>query len=198
MKRLTERFMHGLGVKDCYDSCSVCDVAVCCGLLEDILEKLAHYEDLEEQLEKLYGGKMPLDEVVENLNRIVQNGEEKLDYARILTNAEAEKWDKWKDIEKQGRLIELPCKLKNVIDVIFSHNEIVTLMCDGVDENGTRCYLHFWHGMAWNIPKEYLELQFVKIHGVVSDKPDTLYVEVDAKFTPEAAEAKLKEMEGAE
>ena len=109
MKRLTERFMHGLGVKDCYDSCSVCDVAECCGLLEDILEKLAHYEDLEEQLEKLYGGKMPLDEVVENLNRIVQNGEEKLDYARILTNAEAEKWDKWKDLEKQGKLLELPC-----------------------------------------------------------------------------------------
>lgn len=49
MERLTERFMHGLGVKDCYDSCSVCDVAGCCGLLEDILEKLAHYEDLEEQ-----------------------------------------------------------------------------------------------------------------------------------------------------
>ena len=110
MERLTERFMHGLGVKDCYDSCSVCDVAVCCGLLEDILEKLAHYEDLEEQLEKLYGGKMPLDEVVENLNRIVQNGEEKLDYARILTNAEAEKWDKCKDLEEQGRLIELPCE----------------------------------------------------------------------------------------
>ena len=72
--------------------------------------KLQHYEDLEEQLEKLYGGKMPLDEVVENLNRVVQNGEEKLDYARILTNAEAEKWDKWKDLEKQGRLIELPCE----------------------------------------------------------------------------------------
>lgn len=37
-------------------------------------------------------------------------GEEKLDYARILTNAEAEKWDKWKDLEEQGRLIELPCE----------------------------------------------------------------------------------------
>lgn len=72
--------------------------------------KLQHYEDLEEQLEKLYGGKMSLDEVVENLNRIVQNGEEKLDYARILTNAEAEKWDKWKDLEEQGRLLELPCE----------------------------------------------------------------------------------------
>lgn len=110
MERLTKQFMYGLGHKDCYDACSVCDVAGCCGLLEDILEKLAHYEDLEEQLEKLYGGKMSLDEVVENLNRIVQNGEEKLDYARILTNVEAEKWDKWKDLEKQGRLIELPCE----------------------------------------------------------------------------------------
>lgn len=109
-ERLTKQFMYGLGHKDCYDSCSVCDVAGCCGLLEDILEKLAHYEDLEEQLEKLYGGKMSLDEVVENLNRIVQNGEEKLDYARILTNAEAEKWDKWKDLEEQGRLLELPCE----------------------------------------------------------------------------------------
>ena len=102
----------------------------------------------------------------------------------------------YKQLEETGRLIELPCKLKNVIDVIFSHNEIVTLMCDGVDENGTRCHLHFWHGMAWNIPKEYLELQFVKIHGVVSDKPDTLYVEVDAKFTEEEAEEKLKELKG--
>ena len=104
----------------------------------------------------------------------------------------------YRKLDYEGKLIELPCKLKNVIDVIFSHNEIVTLMCDGVDKNGTRCYLHFWHGMAWNIPKEYLELQFVRIHGVVSDKPDTLYVEVDAKFTSEEAEAKLKEMEGVE
>lgn len=102
----------------------------------------------------------------------------------------------YKQLEETGRLIELPCKLKNVIDVIFSHNEIVTLMYNGVDENGTRCHLHFWHGMAWNIPKEYLELQFVKIHGVVSDKSDTLYIEVDAKFTEEEAEEKLKELKG--
>ena len=82
-------------------------------------DKLAHYEDLEEQLEKLYGGKMPLDEVVENLNRVVQNGEEKLDYARILTNAEAEKWDKWKDLEEQGRLLELPCAVGDEVFIIW-------------------------------------------------------------------------------
>lgn len=81
-----------------------------CEYCYDTIQKLAHYEDLEEQLENLYGGKMPLDKVVENLNKIVQNGEEKLDYARILTNAEAEKWDKWLDLEEADRLIELPCK----------------------------------------------------------------------------------------
>ena len=117
-------------------------------------------------------------------------------YSQINFQNILRKLARYEDLEEQGRLIELPCKLKNVIDVIFSHNEIVTLMCDGVDKNGTRCYLHFWHGMAWNIPKEYLELRFVKIHGVVSDKPDTLYVEVNAKFTEEAAEAKLKELRG--
>ena len=166
MERLTERFMHGLGVKDCYDSCSVCDVAVCCGLLEDILEKLAHYEDLEEQLEKLYGGKMPLDEVVENLNRVIQNGEEKLDYARILTNAEAEKWDKWKDIEKQGRLIELPCeKVYRIIN-----------------------YDSPKYAFIDNIPIEMMPIYDLK-H---IDNGNIFF------STKEKAEAKLKEMEGAE
>ena len=74
---------------------------------QDLIEKLAHYEDLEDQLEKLYGGKLSLDDVVNNLNRIVQNGEEKLDFARILTNSEAEKWDYWKDLEEQGKLMEV-------------------------------------------------------------------------------------------
>lgn len=49
MSRLTKQFMYGLGHKDCYDACSVCDVAECCDSLEEMLEKLAHYEDLEEQ-----------------------------------------------------------------------------------------------------------------------------------------------------
>lgn len=169
MKRLTERFMHGLGVKDCYDSCSVCDVAGCCGLLEDILEKLAHYEDLEEQLEKLYGGKMSLDEVAENLNRIVQNGEEKLDYARILTNAEAEKWDKWKDLEKQGRLIELPCK---VGDKVYS-----------VHSAGLS------HAVIAEVDTDAFFLMLCVAEGRIGKTVFT---------TKEEAEAKLKEMEGAE
>ena len=95
-KRLTEYDSHGdLYVKN-HDYISVS-------------HKLAHYEDLEEQLENLYGGKMPLDKVVENLNKIVQNGEEKLDYARILTNAEAETWDRWLAFEETASLIAVCC-----------------------------------------------------------------------------------------
>lgn len=104
-ERLTEYDSHGdLCVKN-HDYISVS-------------HKLAHYEDLEEQLENLYGGKMLLDKVVENLNRIVQNGEEKLDYARILTNAEAEKWDRWLDLEEADRLIELPFAAGDTVWII--------------------------------------------------------------------------------
>lgn len=57
--------MYGLGHKDCYDACSVCDVAGCCDSLEEMLEKLAHYEDLEEQ-----GYRMV------NINKIIEQLEE--------------------------------------------------------------------------------------------------------------------------
>ena len=48
-ERLTKQFMYGLGHKECSDACAVCDVTGCCDLLEEMLEKLARYEDLEEQ-----------------------------------------------------------------------------------------------------------------------------------------------------
>lgn len=99
MSRLTIRYNNGnIGVKSPLRYYNYQDI-------KEVLEKLSHYEDLEEQLEKLYGGRLSLDNVIDNLNRIVQNGEEKLDFARILTNAEAEKWDKWKDLEEQGELV---------------------------------------------------------------------------------------------
>ena len=47
-KRLTKQFMYGFGHKECYDACAVCDIQLC-DLVEEMLEKLASYEDLEEQ-----------------------------------------------------------------------------------------------------------------------------------------------------
>lgn len=86
----------------------------------------------------------------------------------------------YEDAEEKEMLIRLPCRLGDIIDKIISHNENVTLMFE-TEVSSFRCLQHFWHGMAWNIPKEYLELPFVKIHGVVPDKiteADTIWIEV--------------------
>ena len=97
------------------------------------------------------------------------------------------------DAERRGLLLRLPCRLGDIIDRIISHNEIVTLMFE-TEVCSFRGLQHFWHGMAWNIPKEYLELPFVKIHGVVPDKiteADTIWIEVRKE-----AEQALARMEG--
>lgn len=185
MSRLTKQFDSGVGHNECHDSCMTCNGAPC-ELAQAMIDKLAHYEDLEEQLEKLYGGKMPLDEVVKNLNRVIQNGEEKLDYARILTNAEAEKWDKWKDLEKQGRLIELPCA---VGDTVYEVQEIRKKI-----QEYTVISVHYSHCsilFGW-------ELKDGK--GIYSNLNgfEESAIGKTVFLTTEAAEAKLAEMEGAE
>ena len=69
MKRLTKQFMYGLGHKDCCDACSVCDIAGRCDLIEEMLEKLAHYEDLEEQGKLMELPCLPNEEVWESHKR---------------------------------------------------------------------------------------------------------------------------------
>lgn len=91
-----------------------------------------------------------------------------------------DKLAEYEDAEEQGLLLRLPCRLGDIIDRIISHNETVTLMFE-TEVSSFRGLQHFWHGAAWNIPKEYLELPFVKIHGVVPDKiteADTIWIEV--------------------
>lgn len=193
MSRLTKQFDSGVGHNECHDSCMTCNGAPC-ELAQAMIDKLAHYEDLEEQLEKLYGGKMPLDEVVENLNRIVQNGEEKLDYARILTNAEAEKWDKWKDLEKQGRLIELPCAVGDTVYLISSQysecskyqERFNDYNCQGC-ENECDSHKEYFIHVNENMSAEWI-VRAMRLNRFGED----------VFLTKEAAEAKLAEMEGAE
>lgn len=67
----------------------------------EAMRELQHYKDLEERIEKLFDGKISLNEAVEEIEKKV-HGEEVFRYSRILTNAEAEKWDKWLDLEEQG------------------------------------------------------------------------------------------------
>lgn len=104
------------------------------------LAKLAHYEDLEELASFLSDGKMSIEDILERLKKTIQGEEKELKFSRILTNAEALKWDKWKSLEakclkstgldfenmvgefmhyyglqKQGKLIEMPCADGDVV-----------------------------------------------------------------------------------
>ena len=170
MSRLTKWFADSdeYGHNSCFGGCESCN-GVLCGNALEMIKKLAHYEDLEDQLEELYGGRLSLDNVVDNLNRIVQNGEEKLDFARILTNDEAEKWDHWKALEEQGRLIELPCKVGDTVWFIAY--------------NG----MHFWDG------KPLHEVETTKFYLSLLEQIGTTVF-----LTKEEAEEKLAELKGAE
>lgn len=58
-------------------------------------------------------------------------------------------------------------KVKEAIDKIFSHNEIVSLWkTDEVDANYSN---RVWKGMAWDIPDKYLECDDWKIFGTIPE-----------------------------
>lgn len=88
---------------------------------------------------------------------------------------EKEQTSKWlaelsvyKSLETQNRILKMPCRLRDTIDVIFSREENITLK----ESN-----MYIWCGIANNIPEEYLNKKFVKVHGS-KDKQNTLCIEI--------------------
>lgn len=177
MKRLTKQFMYGLGHKDCYDACSVCDVAGCCDSLEEMLEKLAHFEDLEEQ----------------------------------------------------GRLIELPCKVGDTVYIITTCKDFGEVLdgtlwgADGGYGTATRYCCPYDLNDSCPFEDDFEECEggcecFENTSAIFEDYIDSIMIFENetvvflvncgcASFsdfgktvflTKEAAEAKLAEMEGAE
>ena len=170
------------------------------------LEELQRYEDLEEQLEELFGGKLHLDKVVETVKRVIQNNEEKLDYARILTNAEAEKWDKWKELEEQGLLIEINLNQYQRDDL----DRCTHRHCNNCDKY--RHELQKYKNLEEQgklielpcLPNEEVWLSHKRFgtHKMMYASREAIVRAIEAGnaigYTKEAAEAKLKEMESAE
>lgn len=62
--------------------------------------------------------------------------------------------------------VELPYKVKNLIDTIICHNEIVGIWERRKNKEGRYSVL-LWRGMAWDIPEKYLDRTFLKIFGTV-------------------------------
>ena len=68
----------------------------------------------------------------------------------------------------RNRFVDLPCKVKDLIDAIISHNEIVGIWERRKNKEG-RYHALLWKGMAWDIPEEYLDRTFLKIFGTVPE-----------------------------
>lgn len=100
------------------------------GNLYDAASKLEEYEDLEEQLEKTYG---ECDGLLKTAIKIITEVEkygvdfEKPNKSRLLTDDDADKWIRWKESDKQGKLIELPCKPGDTV-YAFRKNKIVEMV----------------------------------------------------------------------
>lgn len=107
---------------------------------------------------------------------------------------------KYIDLEEQGLILRLPCKVGEAVDKLFSHNEVVALWYDKPSDKN-HSYL-LWRGMAHQIPKEYKENRILKFKGIIPERfseSDTINLLITPYVIPcEEAEAKLKELEGSE
>lgn len=79
------------------------------------IEKLCNMEDIEDQISTILDDKVSLKDVVRHLVKALKNDEDEFEFARVLTNAEAETWDRWKALFDQGKLKEMPCAVGNTV-----------------------------------------------------------------------------------
>lgn len=78
----------------------------------------------------------------------------------------------------------LSLKIKDLIDIIFSHNEIIELCMHRRKEE--KPYLEYsetiWRGHAHELPAEYENYTFLRIFGCIGESivnSDTIYIECD-------------------
>ena len=89
----------------------------------ELLEELKSYRDLEERLHKLFEAEstFSLADVIDTLEMKLSEPDKKRPVrARILTYEEADKWKEYKELEKQGLLVRLPCKVGDTVWVVTS------------------------------------------------------------------------------
>lgn len=106
----------------------------------DLYERLKHYEDFQEQLEKTYGDCDGLLEIV--VDGLVKHDGVDIENpikSRLLTDDCADKWLKWKNADEQGRLLELPCSVGDTVYAYCGEFGILPyeVDCIVIDENFT-------------------------------------------------------------
>lgn len=158
MERLTERTQDGIFAKEDYGEESLktlyqrygaepmphyvnCDEGYCA------MDRLAEYEDLEDRLRSVYG---ECDGLLEKVVELLERHEgidlaEPVFKARLLTDGEADKWEEYKKLEEQGKLLKLPydmvwfiCDRKTKYATVMSKSirDIAIYEIEGIDKKG--------------------------------------------------------------
>lgn len=105
MERLTERNPFWIDNEMWLNACEPTDEEI-----EAVYHRLKEYEDLEVRLNKVYDCDGLLLKVVETIEK----------HPKLLTDEEVDKWEEYKRLEEQGRLIKLPCNRGDKIYFIKS------------------------------------------------------------------------------
>lgn len=123
MERLTKKNSGGdYYYPKCYEKCSgngTSEKCNECSFNYAICEKIGEYEDLEDRLNKVYGDcDGLLSKVVEMLEKhpcidMADNTSK----SRLLTDEDVDKWNEYKRLEEQDRLIKLPCRVGDTVYV---------------------------------------------------------------------------------
>lgn len=99
----------------------------------------------------------------------------------------------YEDLEEQGLLLRLPIAVNDVVDKLFSHNELISLWREVKEE--TTYHKRIWYGMAWDIPDELKGCKFVKIFGTIPESiahADIINIEIVLSKEAEEALEKMK------
>lgn len=110
------------------------------------LEELKSYKELEERLHKIFGEEstFSLADVIDTLEMKLSEPDKKHPVnARILTYEEADKWEEYKNLEEQGLLVRLPCKLNGTLySVNYSNKTIAenTIIKISINDHVKRFY----------------------------------------------------------
>ena len=94
----------------------------------------------------------------------------------------------------------LTLTIGDLIDIIFSHNEIIELCVDEASIEDPRITYHktIWRGHAHQLPNKYKDYTFLRIFGCISEnitKSDTIYIECDIPKTSLERLGEFKEEE---
>lgn len=160
-----------------------------CEQLAGWLKKAEEYQQLEERLNKVYGDCDGL------LLRVVEMLEKHpcIDMAsntlksRLLTDEDVDKWEEYKQLEEQGRLIKLLCK---VGDTVYVDNTILPI-------EDMECYEDIDNKIPLYFPARVISFRFAKrnwmkiavktkwLHEWIDDEtgPESNYIECEKNFT---------------